>query len=120
MLAQRLAWPVVADPRSGCRVVDDVVVAHADAISRSAPAGLAPEVVLRFGTWPASKLLPRWLTTCGAVQILVEGAGRWADPEGVVQRRIEAPASAFLAAVLPGLESAAAPPDWLQAWRARG
>ncbi len=118
LLARRLAWPVLADPRSGCRVADEVVVAHADAIARCAPTGLVPDVVVRFGSWPASKLLPRWLTGCGAVQVLVEGAGRWTDPEGVVERRIEAPASAVLAAVVPALEGAAAPIEWMRSWRA--
>ncbi len=117
LLAQRLGWPVLADPRGGCRVADEVVVAHGDAIARSAPAGLAPEVVLRFGTWPASKLLPRWLTDCGAAHLLVEGHRRWGDPQRAVSQRIEAPASALLAAVLPWLEGGAAPSGWLQAWR---
>ncbi|MCB1040732.1 MAG: 2-succinyl-5-enolpyruvyl-6-hydroxy-3-cyclohexene-1-carboxylic-acid synthase, partial [Acidimicrobiales bacterium] len=76
-LAGATGWPVLADPRSGCRssaeVGDDspVVVAAFDPILRSAVAAehLAPRVVLRLGAPPASKVLAAWLRDVDAVEV---------------------------------------------------
>lgn len=114
-LARCLGWPVLADPRSGCRTTDAVVVAHADAIARSAPRGFAPEVVLRFGSWPASKLLPRWLTGIGAVQVLVDPDGAWLDPEHTVDLLVGASAGA-VATGLTACGPERAPSSWLEGW----
>ena len=68
-LGARLGWPVLADPRSGCRVVHPAVVAHADALLR-VPAvadALRPSFVVRLGQPPASKVLATWLAASGAV-----------------------------------------------------
>lgn len=50
-LGERLGWPVIADPRSGCRT-DSSVIVHSDAILRHAVTAdrLAPRVILRFGS----------------------------------------------------------------------
>ena len=75
-LASRLGWPVLADPTSGCRELDQSVTAF-DALLRHADFAQAhaPELVVRFGRAPASKLLTQWITASGAPVLQVGGPG---------------------------------------------
>jgi 2-succinyl-5-enolpyruvyl-6-hydroxy-3-cyclohexene-1-carboxylate synthase len=104
-LADRLGWPVLADPRSGCRVPAPATVAAADAILRAAP--FQPDFVLRLGGPWASKVLNQWLASLDAEQWLVDPAGAWADPDRAAGRVLRA---------LPQ-PGAPAPPDWLRQWQ---
>jgi 2-succinyl-5-enolpyruvyl-6-hydroxy-3-cyclohexene-1-carboxylate synthase len=116
-LAERLAWPLLADPLSGART-GGAAVAHYDALLRDAAwaDAAAPAAVLRIGDLPTSKPLRQWLarldpaTTTQAA--LVDG-GDWHDPD------------AALATVFP-LDPAAlgaidevfpTDPAWLGRWR---
>jgi 2-succinyl-5-enolpyruvyl-6-hydroxy-3-cyclohexene-1-carboxylate synthase len=119
-LAESCGWPVIADPRSGCRVPGPVSVAHADALVRHAPFAAAqrPEVVLRLGQPPASKVLAQWLDGLGdeTVQVAFEADGARYDPGGSLDElHLLAPdvACAALGAVL----GVPAPNGWLAAWR---
>lgn len=80
-LADATGWPVLADPRSGCRTTAPGVVAAFDAILRHGPSAeaLRPEVVLRLGAPPASKVLGQWIAGSGAVEVAVDEHGRWFD-----------------------------------------
>jgi 2-succinyl-5-enolpyruvyl-6-hydroxy-3-cyclohexene-1-carboxylate synthase len=104
-LADRLGWPVLADPRSRCRVPAPATVAAADAILRAAT--FEPEFVLRLGGPWASKVVNQWLASLGAPQWLVDPAGAWPDPDRTAARVLSA---------LPQ-PGEPAPPDWLSAWR---
>ncbi|MCU1370825.1 MAG: 2-succinyl-5-enolpyruvyl-6-hydroxy-3-cyclohexene-carboxylate synthase [Ilumatobacteraceae bacterium] len=75
-------WPILADPRSGCRQPMAPTVAAYDAILRHQPTAdrLRPDAVLRLGAPPASKVLGQWLGASGAVQVAVDPYGRWFDP----------------------------------------
>lgn len=111
-LAEALGWPVVAGPRAldiwGVGA-DAGVVSHVDALVRvPAFAAAQPEVVLRVGEPPASKLLGQWLT--GVRVIAARGSGRWVDPDGQVE--VVVPETA-LASAADQVE----PTD--PAWRAR-
>ncbi len=82
--AGRLGWPLLADPRSGCRVPGESVVAAADALLRvTRVAAWRPDVVVRVGAPWASKVLAQWLAGLGPEvrQVLVDPWGRWADPD---------------------------------------
>jgi len=81
-LARGLGWPVIADPRSGCRLPEAGTVSHADEILRvpARAAALRPEVVLRFGSLPASKILGQWLAGLDAWQVGIDGDGARSDP----------------------------------------
>jgi 2-succinyl-5-enolpyruvyl-6-hydroxy-3-cyclohexene-1-carboxylate synthase len=59
--ARERGWPVLADPLSGCRVPDDHVVARFDPVLRcdAFAAAAAPDLVVRVGAPPASKVLGR-------------------------------------------------------------
>ncbi len=82
-LAETLSWPVLADPRSGARVPSKFVVAAADSILRDEDFAkkLQPQVVLRFGTLPASKIVNSWLASSGAKQIVITTTPTLADPD---------------------------------------
>ncbi len=81
-LAGVTQWPVLADPRSGCRVPGPNTVGAFDALLRNQ--GFAdshrPEVVVRLGDLPASKVLNGWLSNSGATQVLINGSKPWIDP----------------------------------------
>jgi 2-succinyl-5-enolpyruvyl-6-hydroxy-3-cyclohexene-1-carboxylate synthase len=61
-------WPVLADPRSGLRGI-----AHADALLRidELREELRPEIVVRIGDPPASRVVNEWLDAGGAEQFVV-------------------------------------------------
>ncbi len=118
-LADATGWPVVADPRSGCRLSHAAVVAHGDAILRHAPtaASLRPDVVLRLGAPPASKVVAAWLATSGARQVAVDGAGRWYDPDRTAELVLHADPTS-VATALARLVGRAAGPAWAGRWAA--
>lgn len=115
-LAGRLGWPVIADPRSGCRrpgVRTSAVVVHADAVLRHPIAeSLRPDVVLRFGEPPSSKVVNAWLSGSGARHIVVSPTSAVHDPDRVVERQILAVVGAFAA----GVNTDAAPTEWTEQW----
>lgn len=127
VLASVLDWPVLACPRSGTRVEGGNIVAHFDGIVRSsvAKSELKPEVVLRLGAPPASKVLGQWLIATGAEQIVVHSPGSYLDPDHVVAQHIEADVAntvdrlCAVAARLQGATQApgGAPFAWSGAWR---
>ncbi len=80
-LARALGWPLLADPLSGLRS-DPRAIAYSDAMLRHE--GFArdhlPEVVIRVGRPPASKVVNQWIAASGAPVIQVGGPGR-IDPD---------------------------------------
>ena len=82
-LAETLGWPIIADPRSGTRVPNKFVVAGADAILRDEDFSkkLRPDVILRFGTLPASKVVNSWLSGSGAIQVVITTTSSLTDPD---------------------------------------
>jgi 2-succinyl-5-enolpyruvyl-6-hydroxy-3-cyclohexene-1-carboxylate synthase len=111
-LGDRLGWPVLADPRSGCRVPGPGSVAAFDALLRHEPfaATHRPDVVVRLGDPPASKALAAWMARSGARQYAV-GVG-WADPgrdaDVVVRTRPDA--------WCHGATGTVADPTWRRSW----
>jgi 2-succinyl-5-enolpyruvyl-6-hydroxy-3-cyclohexene-1-carboxylate synthase len=105
-LGRRLGWPILADPRSGCRLASNGVIGAADALLRAAPVrDWTPEVVLRLGRPAASKVLGQWLAALPpeAPQILVDPDAAWADPDrrvAVVSRAAPDELAAEVLAVL--------------------
>jgi 2-succinyl-5-enolpyruvyl-6-hydroxy-3-cyclohexene-1-carboxylate synthase len=115
-LADALGWPVLADPRSGCRHLPQAVCAF-DALLRHAPftAAHAPDVVLHLGEAPASKVLGQWLLSTGAVHVQVHAQGRTIDPLGIVDERVYGEVSTVCEALVPLVEGVP-DPTWLAAW----
>jgi 2-succinyl-5-enolpyruvyl-6-hydroxy-3-cyclohexene-1-carboxylate synthase len=73
-LATRLGWPLLGDPLSGCRAA---AVTTFDSLLRDLRFAQAhlPELVVRFGRPPASKVLTEWIRGSGAPVFQVGGPG---------------------------------------------
>ena len=121
-LGGALGWPVLADPRSGCRTPAPPTVAAADALLRHAAfaEGHGPEVVLRLGAPPASKVVGEWLRTSGARHLVVDREGAWVDPDRTAQLLVTGDPGAWAAALLDALanQEPAEGGRWLASWSA--
>lgn len=73
-LALALGWPVLADSRSGVRECHGSVVVAFDPILRSEKfvASVSPQVVLRIGDPPASKVFSQWVANSDAKVIQIQ------------------------------------------------
>jgi 2-succinyl-5-enolpyruvyl-6-hydroxy-3-cyclohexene-1-carboxylate synthase len=100
-------WPVLADVTAG--LSGHGVVAHADPILRDPATAdrLTPDVVLRVGRPPASRVVNEWLSRTGAEEWVV--SDRWSDPSAT---------AAHVAATGATVELPPADPAYLAAWRA--
>jgi 2-succinyl-5-enolpyruvyl-6-hydroxy-3-cyclohexene-1-carboxylate synthase len=123
-VAEALGWPVLADPLSGARVPAACTVAHADGVLRSplAAASLRPDVVVRLGEPPASRVVADWVRASGALEVVVAGAERWSDPGGSAGVVLDLDAADYVRAIRDQLAARAVEPvpvdDWLSAWQA--
>lgn len=117
-LADRLGWPVIADPLSGCRSAHPAVVTTADQLLRHGPTAgqLRPEFVLRLGALHASRVLTEWVDRSGATQVGVDRFGLVADPGHVVSRSLPAD-PAEVCRQLASSRAEPAPGEWTAAWR---
>jgi 2-succinyl-5-enolpyruvyl-6-hydroxy-3-cyclohexene-1-carboxylate synthase len=120
-VAAALDWPVVADPPSAAWGSPDVPVsvAHLDAILRSdvARTALRPEVVLRLGRPPSSRVVDEWLSGCGADEIVVSGGG-WTDPGAKASLVVQASPGDFMAALADEVLPSDGVAGWSSAWAA--
>jgi 2-succinyl-5-enolpyruvyl-6-hydroxy-3-cyclohexene-1-carboxylate synthase len=117
VLAHTLGWPVFADPRSGCRVPDPAVVAHADAVLRAADPELRPEVVLRLGAPPASRVLAEWVVASGATEVVVDAVGGWSDPSRRAAAVVVAEPGRWCLELAAACEGNRVPSPWASRWR---
>ena len=99
-LAHRLQWPIFADSRSGCRVdVEDAcgatVVSNADILLRDSHIAqtCTPQVVLRFGEPPVSKVVNSWIRESKCAYWAVSDTLQLIDPDRIVGEHVVAPAS---------------------------
>lgn len=108
-LATRLGWPVLATPDSGCRELAHAVTAFDPLLRhREFADAHAPEIVVRFGRSPASKVLSQWIVRSGAPVFQLGGPGV-VDPERNVVARCT------LDELAPITGAAGTP--WLARWR---
>jgi 2-succinyl-5-enolpyruvyl-6-hydroxy-3-cyclohexene-1-carboxylate synthase len=116
-LAEATSWPVLADPRSGCRLPLRTTVAAFDDLLRHErfASDHRPRVVLRLGQPPASKVLAQWLAASGATQVQVSCSAAWSDPAHDADVRVVAEPGATCAALSAMLVGATGTP-WLARW----
>lgn len=119
-LARATGWPVLADPRSACRVPDFAAVGAFDAILRHAPTAstLRPEVVLQLGAPPASKVLAQWIEASGATIVAVDEHGRWFDPAHAAAHVLHAEPTAAVSALARLVGGRERRDDWSGRWQA--
>jgi 2-succinyl-5-enolpyruvyl-6-hydroxy-3-cyclohexene-1-carboxylate synthase len=126
-LAAVLHWPVIADPSSGCRLPRPATVSHADEILRVPVMAerLRPDIVLRLGALPASKVVGQWLAANGAWQIGIVADGTRYDPDSTLASTLAVEPSALcerlveeLRATEQGGTRPAAPDGWYEDWTA--
>jgi 2-succinyl-5-enolpyruvyl-6-hydroxy-3-cyclohexene-1-carboxylate synthase len=93
-LAARAGYPILAEPTSQLRLGPhdrSLVIWPYDAIARSRPGGLDPELVIRFGDTPTSKPLRQWLGSLPALrQIVVDPAFDWNEPSNRAETMVRA------------------------------
>jgi len=115
-VAERLGWPVLADPRSRARIVHPAVVAAADALLRDAAVREAatPEVVVLLGRPWASRVVAEFVEASARNGAEVVAVGTWlSDPARVVSEFHRVAAARFL----NELASVSVDPE--PGWRAR-
>jgi 2-succinyl-5-enolpyruvyl-6-hydroxy-3-cyclohexene-1-carboxylate synthase len=113
-LGQRLGWPVMADPRSGCRM--DGTIAAADAIVRADPP--LPDTVVLIGAPWLSKALAEYVgraASHGARVVTVDPWWQWVDPTRVVSEFHRVDGDAWVEAALR--IAAVGDPEWLPMWQ---
>jgi 2-succinyl-5-enolpyruvyl-6-hydroxy-3-cyclohexene-1-carboxylate synthase len=108
-LADRLGWPILADPCSGLRGTPHAITAFDSLVRVDEFADAhAPELVVRVGRAPASKALSQWVARVGAPLLQVGGPGV-VDPD----RNVTTFCSLDDLATLTG----AANTPWMARWR---
>lgn len=83
-LARATEYPVLADPLSGHRFserVEDCLICGGYDAYLDGCDWPEPEVVVRFGASPTSKVLRKYLARVDARQFVVDGAGGWPEAE---------------------------------------
>ncbi|CAB4616372.1 unannotated protein [freshwater metagenome] len=85
-LAEALQWPIFADSTSGIRECHSHVLTSFDPILRSESFRNShmPDVVIRIGATPASKVLAQWVASSGCEVIQISQHEAVIDPDHVV------------------------------------
>lgn len=117
-LAAALEAPILAEALSNLRFGNhdrSRILAH-QAVFLKQTALPSPAWVLRFGAFPVSRTLERWLASLdGAEHILVAPAGHWPDPLARSDTLLRGDPLATIMALLPHCRPASA--DFCAAWR---
>ncbi len=115
-LADATRWPILADPRSGCRGLPSAVAAF-DAILRHDDLADAhrPDVVLHLGEPPASKVLGQWTSAAGGTQVRVLPWAAVIDPWQSITHHVTAPIGELCDRLARELRGASGT-DWGDRW----
>lgn len=127
-LAQRLGWPVLADPRSGCRLDHLETCCAVDLYLRIGDIAndLRPDVILNLGEPWTSKVFNSWQTECargGSRVVSVDPWCRWSDPDHIVSKVYRSEPDRFLDRTISVIDNFAmkgtrpsTPQTWLKKW----
>ncbi|HKH14102.1 MAG TPA: 2-succinyl-5-enolpyruvyl-6-hydroxy-3-cyclohexene-1-carboxylic-acid synthase [Solirubrobacterales bacterium] len=118
-LARRSGYPILAEPTSQLRLGRhdrDLVVWTYDAIARSHPAALDPDLVVRFGDMPTSKAMRAWLASLPNLrQLVVDPASGWNEPSRQAETIVRADGRAVAGGLAQRLGERDGG-DWAAAW----
>ncbi|MCB9765276.1 MAG: 2-succinyl-5-enolpyruvyl-6-hydroxy-3-cyclohexene-1-carboxylic-acid synthase [Alphaproteobacteria bacterium] len=116
-LAERLGWPVLAEPTSNLRFgrPHPLRICAADALCRAgAP---LPRLAVRFGQLPTSKPVFQWLAKVEG-GVAVDPSGRWHDPDHRIDTVLAAEPAALCEALLARLpDHQPLDPGWGARWQ---
>jgi 2-succinyl-5-enolpyruvyl-6-hydroxy-3-cyclohexene-1-carboxylate synthase len=119
-LARRSGFPILAEPTSQLRLGPhdrSAVVWTYDAIARSRPAILDPDLVIRFGDMPTSKALRAWLASLPDLrQVVVDASGGWNEPSRQAETLVRADGPSVAAGLAGRLGDGGGDADWTAAW----
>lgn len=107
-IANATGFPVLADPLSGHRFgesVDSSLVCGGYDSYLDGCDWPDPEVVVRFGASPTSKVLRKYLASAEIDQYVVDPAGEWPEAEFTATHHVTAGPSGFAAAVADSIDS---------------
>jgi 2-succinyl-5-enolpyruvyl-6-hydroxy-3-cyclohexene-1-carboxylate synthase len=108
-LAAALGWPILADPRSGCRGKLHAVTAFDSLLRHDGfAADHRPDVVLHLGEPPASKVLGQWLQASGATHLQVLPRDVVIDPLGLMSHTVIGSVGDVLSPLVSAVDSARA------------
>ncbi len=122
-LAKRLNYPILAEPLSQVRSGShdrSMVVDCYDAFLRDSDlaAGLAPELVLRFGALPTTKTISHYLERHRAARhILVDTGQSWNDPLHVTSDMLRVDPVLLCNGIVSSIEGGRTPGPWASRWR---
>ncbi|MBX9973449.1 2-succinyl-5-enolpyruvyl-6-hydroxy-3-cyclohexene-1-carboxylic-acid synthase [Cytobacillus firmus] len=110
-LAEKLNYPIIADPlsqlRSGLHEGSSIIDAYDSFLkNEDAKKELKPDVIIRFGAMPVSKPLTIFMKeNSTARQIIVDGGGGWRDPALLSTEMIHCDELLFCESVSPYLNT---------------
>ena len=116
--AQRIGWPVFADARSGVRVCEPNVVVAFDSVLRHATFADShvPEIVVRVGEPPASKVTAQWISRHDIDIVQVSEAASVVDPDHRMGVTVIAPIAELFSMASQTVTAVDA--SWASAWNA--
>jgi 2-succinyl-5-enolpyruvyl-6-hydroxy-3-cyclohexene-1-carboxylate synthase len=115
-LAERIRWPLLAEPTSGGRVPGSLSAgSHLLANERFMSAHV-PDVVLQFGAAPTSRAGLELVRRAERL-VIVDQDHLVADPHRVASWRLRAEAAAVVAEVLERIGESTIDTPWLREWR---
>ena len=116
LLAEALGWPIFADPVSGVREENRSVVIGFDSILRCSAfeESHVPEVILRIGAAPASKVLSQWAARQGSRVVQLSATEMISDAD----HSVEVTVIGDIDSTIKGLASSVKPcaKSWCEAW----
>ncbi|RJS60090.1 2-succinyl-5-enolpyruvyl-6-hydroxy-3-cyclohexene-1-carboxylic-acid synthase [Bacillus sp. PK3_68] len=121
-LAEKLNYPILADPLSGLRsgtAHSRVIIDSYDAFLRNeiVKQQASFDVVIRFGAMPVSKALTQFINRHSVkMHCVVDSGGGWRDPIGAATHMLAADESAFCSALSACLNEPVKSDSWLQSW----
>lgn len=122
LLAERLGWPLLADPLSGLRYRRGPAATLVDAYDLllrddGFAAAHRPDALLRFGGPPTSKPLGRFLAGADPrIDVLVASAPAWPDPAYRATDVVRADVEGLAVALAAGLPPSRPDGAWLDRW----
>jgi 2-succinyl-5-enolpyruvyl-6-hydroxy-3-cyclohexene-1-carboxylate synthase len=121
-LAEKLQFPVLADPlsslRSGPHDKSQVIDGY-DGFLRieKFKSAIRPDMVIRVGAMPVSKALTLYLKDQDVDHWVIDSGGMWRDPAGIATEMIYADEAQVLNELSDVLDSAAVNEKWLDQWK---